>query len=147
MATRLKQVLVGALGEETEGARRATGVSSPSAGAAALPAVAPAPACSWCLSAATASSIAWSSRSRTSINGSRETMTLCSSDELPAVKNEGIPQGLSLFSAVPVSVALDPSASRSLTPFFRSLEIEPGPFLLSPAFLPLFILCRLVVEF
>ena len=39
----MKQVLVGALGEETEGARRATGVSSPSAGAAALPAVAPAP--------------------------------------------------------------------------------------------------------
>ncbi len=35
MATRLKQVQVGALGEETQGARRATGVSSPSAGAAA----------------------------------------------------------------------------------------------------------------
>ena len=34
MATRLKQVQVAALGEETPGARRATGVSSPSAGAA-----------------------------------------------------------------------------------------------------------------
>jgi len=34
MATRLKQVQVEALGEETQGARRATGVSSPSAGAA-----------------------------------------------------------------------------------------------------------------
>ncbi len=34
MATRLKQVQVAALGEETQGARRATGVSSPSAGAA-----------------------------------------------------------------------------------------------------------------
>ena len=35
MAARLKQVQVGALGEETQGARRATGVSSPSASAAA----------------------------------------------------------------------------------------------------------------
>jgi hypothetical protein len=35
MATQLKQVLVDALGEETQGARRATGVSSPSAGAVA----------------------------------------------------------------------------------------------------------------
>jgi transposase len=35
MATPSKQVLVNALGEETEGAHRATGVSSPSAGAAA----------------------------------------------------------------------------------------------------------------
>lgn len=34
MTARLKQVRVGALGEETQGARRATGVSSPSAGAA-----------------------------------------------------------------------------------------------------------------
>ena len=34
MAARLKQVQVGALGEETQGARRATGVSSPSASAA-----------------------------------------------------------------------------------------------------------------
>ena len=41
MATRLKQVQVEALGEETQGARRATGVSSPSAGAAV--AVAPDP--------------------------------------------------------------------------------------------------------
>jgi len=40
MATHLKQVLVDALGEETQEARRATGVSSPSAGAvAAAPAV------------------------------------------------------------------------------------------------------------
>ena len=36
MAARLKQVQVGALGEETQGARRATGVSSPSASAAAV---------------------------------------------------------------------------------------------------------------
>ena len=35
MTARLKQVQVGAPGDETEGARRATGVSSPSAGAAA----------------------------------------------------------------------------------------------------------------
>jgi transposase-like protein len=35
MAARLKQIQVGALGEETQGARRATGVSSPSAGATA----------------------------------------------------------------------------------------------------------------
>ncbi len=41
MATRLKQVQVAALGEETQGARRATGVSSPRAGAAV--AVAPGP--------------------------------------------------------------------------------------------------------
>ena len=41
MAARLKQVQVEALGDETEGARRATGVSSPSAGAAV--AVAPDP--------------------------------------------------------------------------------------------------------
>lgn len=34
MATRLKQVQLAALGEETQGARRATGVSSPSAGTA-----------------------------------------------------------------------------------------------------------------
>jgi hypothetical protein len=34
MAARLKQVQVEALGEATEGARRATGVASPSAGAA-----------------------------------------------------------------------------------------------------------------
>lgn len=44
MATQLKQVLVDALGEETQGARRATEVSSPSAGAvAAAPAVPAAP--------------------------------------------------------------------------------------------------------
>jgi transposase-like protein len=43
MATQLKQVLVDALGEETQGARRATAVSSPSAGALAAPAVPLAP--------------------------------------------------------------------------------------------------------
>ncbi len=44
MATPSKQVLVNALGEETEGAQRATGVASPSAGAAAVaPAVSVAP--------------------------------------------------------------------------------------------------------
>jgi hypothetical protein len=44
MATQLKQVPVDALGEETQGARRATAVSSPSAGAvAAAPAVPLAP--------------------------------------------------------------------------------------------------------
>ncbi len=37
MAARLKQVQVGALGEATQGARRATGVASPSAGVAAAP--------------------------------------------------------------------------------------------------------------
>ena len=41
MATHLKQVLVDALGEETQEARRATGVSSPSAGAVAAPAAVP----------------------------------------------------------------------------------------------------------
>jgi transposase-like protein len=40
MATRLKQVPVGALAEEMEGARRATGVSSASAGADGAPATA-----------------------------------------------------------------------------------------------------------
>jgi len=43
MATRLRQVQVAVLGEETQGAPGATGVSSPSTGAAALPAVALAP--------------------------------------------------------------------------------------------------------
>ena len=41
MATHLKQVLVDALGEETQEARRATGVSSPSAGAVAAPTAVP----------------------------------------------------------------------------------------------------------
>jgi transposase len=43
MATQLKQVLADALGEETEGARRATAVSSPSAGAAVVSAAPVAP--------------------------------------------------------------------------------------------------------
>lgn len=43
MATHEKPVLVDALGEETLGARRATGVSSPSAGAVAVPATPLAP--------------------------------------------------------------------------------------------------------
>lgn len=43
MATRLKQVEVDASGEETQGARRATGVSSPEAGAASVPEIVGAP--------------------------------------------------------------------------------------------------------
>jgi transposase-like protein len=42
MATHVKQVPVDALGEETQGARRATGVSSPSAGAVSAPPAGPA---------------------------------------------------------------------------------------------------------